>query len=227
MKNKELAYDYIHSYLFKDAGVADQVPGDQNLETDDREALLEILGTIGDMAANSSKYNQLLQQENQKIGIKANEMALSNMENTYQTIISIKTSLQQVIGDLKRAFNYVMLMYLAAFLLGVGLIVVSVVFAVQGKTILSIAFGAIGLADLVAYFIFKPPLEIQNSRSNLIQLMIVVTNWFADLMNLNTYMGNKMSEITLDEIKKISETLNDNTAKMLELIEKYGEVRKD
>ena len=53
--------------------------------------------------------------------------------------------------------------------------------------------------------------------------MIIITNWFADLMNLNTYMSNRNAIITLEEIDQISEKQNQNTAKTIDLIEKYSE----
>ena len=54
--------------------------------------------------------------------------------------------------------------------------------------------------------------------------MIIITNWFADLMNLNTYMSNRNAIITLErDIDQISEKQNQNTAKTIDLIEKYSE----
>ena len=44
-------------------------------------------------------------------------------------------------------------------------------------------------------------------------------------MNLITYMANKPGGVTLDELEKISEKQNSNTARMIELMEKYGESR--
>jgi hypothetical protein len=105
------------------------------------------------------------------------------------------------------------------------LIVTSIYFATQDKTILAVAFGAVGFVDLVTTFFFKPPTEIQNSRSNLTQLMIIITNWFAELMNMNTYIAQKADAINLDEMKDIGDTLNESTRKMVELIEQYSEMR--
>lgn len=154
---------------------------------------------------------------------KVMQLNLTNIENTYDTIMSIKTSLQDVIKDAKSAYKYVLYMYVAAFLLGIALMAVAIVFAARAETILAVAFGTIGLADLVTQFIYKLPLELQSSRSNLAQLMIAITNWFADLRNLNTYMANQGPSITLEEISILSEKQNANTAQILDLIERYSE----
>ena len=114
-------------------------------------------------------------------------------------------------------------MYVVAFYLGIALIVTSIVFAAYDQMILRVAFGTIGLVDIVSHFIFKPPLELQNSRANLAQLMVILTNWSADVMNLNNYYAVAGQAITFEQVEKISDVQNHNTKKMLDLIEKYCE----
>lgn len=219
MENKELAYQYVEEYLFRNAKIGEVAGDDPLLSVEDKMELKNVLDSLAQLTSNAQNF--LLQQQEEIIHQK--KMNSANMENTNQTIMSMKSSLQDVIRDAKTAYKFVLWMYVMAFFLGIALIVVAVVFAVQGKMILSIAFGSIGLIDIVTHFIFKPPLELQSSRSNLTQLMIVVTNWFADLMNLNTFMAQKGPDITLDEINQISDKLNANTAKSLDLIERYSE----
>jgi len=219
MKNKNLAFDYIHEYLFRNEQVAANLVSEQSLSPEDRQELSDILGVLGQMSQNARNYNKV---NNQVLG-KAMELSMENMANTTQTIMSIKSSLQEVIRDAKSAYKYVLWMYVLAFMLGIALIAVAVVFAAQGKTILSIAFGTIGLIDIVSHFIFKPPLELQSSRANLTQLMIVVTNWFSDIVNLNTFITARGEALTLTELSEISDKQNANTAKMIDLIERYSE----
>ncbi len=219
MENKELAFEYISEYLFKNEKIIEVAKKDISITDEDKTELMNILDTLGTMSSNARNF-VLLQQEDIA---KQKKMITANMENTNQTIMSMKSSLQDVIRDAKTAYKFVLWMYVMAFFLGIALIVIAVIFAAQGKMILSIAFGSIGLIDIVSHFIFKPPLELQSSRSNLTQLMIVVTNWFADLMNLNAFMAQKGPDITLDEINQISDKLNSNTAKSLDLIERYSE----
>jgi hypothetical protein len=219
MENKELAYQYIEESIYRNAKIGEIAKDDSTLSVEDKVELKRTLDVLSELYSNSQNF--IIQQQEEVIQQK--KMATANMENTNQTIMSMKSSLQDVIRDAKTAYKFVLWMYVMAFFLGIALIVVAVVFAVQGKMILSIAFGTIGLIDIVTHFIFKPPLELQSSRSNLTQLMIVVTNWFADLMNLNTFMANQGADITLDQINIISDKLNANTAKSLDLIERYSE----
>ncbi|MCB0441855.1 MAG: hypothetical protein H6583_03850 [Alteromonas sp.] len=233
MKNKALAFDYIQELLYQNPDADLAAEKDPQLEEDDRKELGDILGTIRLLFDKAEAYKQSTDEQMQELERvqlettkKAFQYNTQNIENTYQTIMSIKTSLQNVVKDASRAYNYIMIMYITVFVLGVGLIVTSIVFAAQDKTILAIAFGAVGFIDLVTTFFFKPPLEIQNSRSNLTQLMIIITNWFAELMNLNTYISTRGDKIELDEMMKVGKTLNNSTREMIELIEKYGEIRK-
>lgn len=223
MKNKELAYDYINDYLFKSQIVSEHVGDDERLTEEDKNELLATLSTIGNMSSNARNFNALSLEEKEQSMTKVMQLNLTNIENTYETIMSIKSSLQDVIKDAKSAYKYVLYMYVAAFMLGIALMAVAVVFAARGETILAVAFGTIGLADLVTQFIYKPPLELQSSRSNLAQLMIAITNWFADLMNLNSYMGYKGTSISLKEISELSKKQYANTAQILDLIERYSE----
>lgn len=219
MENKSLAFDYIYSYLYENENVADDVPTEPNLSEKDRQELSALFDAMKQLIHKSRAYNELSGLYNQQ----AIELAMENSKNTMATIINIKNTLSDIINDAKVAYKYVLWMYLLAFVLGLGLIVVAIVFAAMGKTILAIAFGTIGLLDIVSHFIFKPPLELQSSRSNLTQLIIVVTNWFTDLVNLNSYINNRGGDLSLEEQIKISEKQNLTTEKMVKLIEKYSE----
>ena len=225
MKNKDLAYDYIYDFMYRTIDVADQVPNEDRFDDQDKQELQQMLGEIGIMSQNSGQLNQMAEDSLQQTLAEQYQLARENNKNTIDTMINLKNSLTDTIENAKRAYTYVLWMYIATFLLGIALIVVAIVFAAQDKMILAAAFGAVGLIDLLSYVIFKPPMEIQNSRSNLAQLTIIITNWFADLMNLNTYMNQNIDGLDFEGMKKISDKQNDNTAKMIELIEKYGEIR--
>jgi hypothetical protein len=219
MKNKETAYEYIRNWLFLDASIDRMVDRDDTLSSEDKEELINTFNVLKTMNQNSLAFQEV-QKENVR---KTMDLMQDNIGNTFTTIMSLKSSLQDVIRDAKRAYTFVMWMYVVAFYLGVALIITAIIFAALDKTILAIAFGTVGLADIVSHFIFKPPLELQTSRSNLAQLMVVLTNWFSDLMNLNSYLSLKGSNITFEELERISSKQNSNTQQMLEMIEKYCE----
>ena len=233
MVNKELAFDYIERFWYKDAAIDEFVTQEEKLGAADKTELMQLVGSIKTVIEKAQNYETLQTENGKKLNDMQTENAIEafkfntqNIQNTYMTIMSIKTSLQDLVKDARKAYNYVMFMYIAAFLIGAGLLVTSIVFAAQGKTILAIAFGSVGFIDLVTTFFFKPPLEIQNSRSNLTQLLIIVTNWFADLMNQNTYISSRGTNITLEEMGIVSDRLNNSTREMVKLIEEYSENRK-
>ncbi len=216
MEKKDIAFDYINRLLFVDSSAEKDIPNDLNLNEKDKEELLHILNNI-------KAISQKPQPELMEFQIKNIEKMQSNMDNTIDTMMNLKNSIQDVIKDSKRAYKYVLWMYIVAFYFGIALLIVALVFAAYDKMILSIAFGSVGLIDVVSHFIFKPPLELQSSRANLAQLMVILTNWFADVMNLNSYFAQSGKPITMAEIKDISSKQNHNTEMMLEFIEKYCE----
>lgn len=219
MENKPLAFDYMQKALFENMNIGDTLDQESLLNKEDKKELKYILDSIKGLGTQALQ-NQAPPENFMKVQIDAMNRSVLN---TYDTIISLKESLQDVIKDAKSAYQYVLLMYLFAFYLGVALIVTSIIFAAQDKVFFSMAFGAIGLIDIVTHFIYKPPLDLQSSRANLAQLMVILTNWFSDVMNLNTFMAQQGQNLSLDQLKELSDKQNANTEKMLGLIEKYCE----
>ncbi len=219
MENKSLAFDYMQKALFENMNIGDTLDNETKLNQDDKKELKSILDSIKGLGTQAMQ-NRAPQDNYLKVQFDAMNRSVLN---TYDTIISLKESLQDVIKDAKSAYQYVLLMYLFAFYLGVALIVTSIIFAAQDKVFFSMAFGAIGLIDIVTHFIYKPPLDLQSSRANLAQLMVILTNWFSDVMNLNTFMAQQGQNLSLDQLKELSDKQNANTEKMLGLIEKYCE----
>ncbi len=219
MENKPLAFDYMQKALFENMNIGDTLDQESLLNKEDKKELKYILDSIKGLGTQALQ-NQAPQENYMKVQFDAMNRSVLN---TYDTIISLKESLQDVIKDAKSAYQYVLLMYLFAFYLGVALIVTSIIFAAQDKVFFSMAFGAIGLIDIVTHFIYKPPLDLQSSRANLAQLMVILTNWFSDVMNLNTFMAQQGQNLSLDQLKELSDKQNANTEQMLGLIEKYCE----
>lgn len=219
MKNKELAFDFISRAMFQDINAGSEDELSKQFSPEDQTEMNTILEGLRGLHQGAMNY----QATQQDLAKKTETINLRNIENTIETVISLKESLQDVIKDAKGAYKKVMWMYIIAFYLGIGLIVTAIVFAAYDKAILAIAFGAIGLIDLATQFIFKPPLDLQSSRSNLAQLVVALTNWFADLMNLNSYLSVKGSSITIKDLESISAKQNSTTEHMLKLIEQYCE----
>ncbi len=93
---------------------------------------------------------------------------------------------------------------------------------------LPIVFGGLGIADIIAYFITKPPLDRQRSRANLAQLQAAYFNFFVDVYNWNSHLGHltQTGQINFKNVKDVSDILIQNTDKTMELIEKYCELNK-
>ncbi|PKO98230.1 MAG: hypothetical protein CVU14_08420 [Bacteroidetes bacterium HGW-Bacteroidetes-9] len=145
------------------------------------------------------------------------------LETTRQTSNGFKSGLVDSLHQIKQGFRSAMIMYTVAFYVGIGLILAAVVFAWLGKgSLLPIAFAGLGVADLIAYFITKPPLELQKSRANLAQLQTAYYNWFIDLFNWNAVASG--GETMINQYKIVSEMTLKNTERTMKMIEDYCEI---
>ena len=127
MTNKSVAYDYMSTCLLQNKNIAESLPGETNLNEEDKSELAQMLNLVKGLGEDRSALQSMMQQENLAMRGETNKMLMENMHNTFNTSISIKTSLQDVIKDAKTAYRYVLWMYILAFLIGLGLIVVAVV----------------------------------------------------------------------------------------------------
>ncbi len=152
------------------------------------------------------------------------QLAINQMKTTMQTADAFKTALRKTIDQIDSGFQSSMTMYQVAFYLGITLMVVSIPFAMwTGKSILGLAFAGIGVADLIGFFITQPPKDIQYSRAHLAQLQAALFNWFNDSYNWNAYLQTLNGSHTdvFPRVKEVSDTLLNNTERMMGLIDKY------
>lgn len=144
--------------------------------------------------------------------------------STLETAESFKSGLRNTVVQIERGFRSTMIMYEVAFYLGVGLILAAILMAfVKEQSLLAIAFGSLGIIDIIVYFITKPPQDLQFSRARLAQLEAAFFNWFIDYTSWNGAMMNLAQQGRLDfnAMTKISNTLMEHTEKTMELIDKY------
>jgi len=156
-------------------------------------------------------------------------LLLNQMKTTMETADKFKWALSDTIEQIEEAYKSVMRMYKISFYLGIILIIFSLFFAIFDKaSLLPIIFSGMGVADIITFFIAKPPQNLQNSRANLAQLQAAFFNWFIDVYNWNSYLAylTQINQINFENVKKVSETLLDNTNKTMELIEEYCELKK-
>ncbi|MBI5372100.1 MAG: hypothetical protein HZA79_08750 [Sphingobacteriales bacterium] len=210
MKNKDLAFDVLLKTLVNPDDTTVNTMA-ASLSAEDIAELNNVLPAVRQQAMQINAFQKQV------------ELANSNMGNTYQTLINLKQSLDEAMGQARKGYAYVMWMYVIVFYLGIALIITAVVFAALDKTILAIAFGTIGLVDIVTYLLVKPPLELQASRSNYAQLTAALISWFTDLMNLNTYLTTLPAGTSFDKVAEVSKKQMENTRELMDLIETYSE----
>ncbi|MFM9910007.1 MAG: hypothetical protein ACKVOW_11700 [Chitinophagaceae bacterium] len=166
---------------------------------------------------------------NTKEFLRQHQTLAQSGDDTMNLVRKLKVSLiDNATGTLK-AYERVLLIYTIAFVLGILLIVTAVIFGAMDKTILSIAFGAMGLIDIVTYFITIPANKIQESRSNLSQLQVVLLVWLKDFINNDGLMiqqNNIQGGISIEDYQKLTEININNTIKLLRLIEDVAEPKK-
>lgn len=149
-------------------------------------------------------------------------------ETTGNTADTFKEGLQNTLGQIERGFRSTATMYKVGFYLGVALIIFSAIFAVvRNEPVLPIVFAGFGVADVITFFITKPPQQLQRSRADLAQLQAAYFNWFGDSYNWNSFLGIVGQignpQIIHQIMKEVSATMLDNTAKTMDIIEKYCE----
>jgi len=149
---------------------------------------------------------------------------LKQHEATQETAESFKSGLRNTVAQIERGFRSTMTMYEVAFYLGVVLILAAVVMAfLDNKSLLPIVFGSLGMVDVIAYFITKPPRDLQFSRARLAQLQAAFFNWFIDYTNWNGALMAMAQDGKLDfnAMTTVSKTLMEHTEKTMELIDRY------
>lgn len=144
--------------------------------------------------------------------------------------LELQIGLINVIRQIDKGYNRVMFMYTVSFYLGVGLIIIAAVSSIwRGSDQWSLALGGLGISDLIAFMIFRPAQQLQDSRSDLAQLYAAIFNWINDIHNWDRYL-QLIDRSTApggvpdsNKIKEVSEILVKNTENMMRIIEVYCE----
>lgn len=148
-------------------------------------------------------------------------------EEKFDIRIAVKESILEVLFQIEKGFRRVMLMYTIAFYLGIGLIIFSVIATVlYGTDAYMLLFGGAGIADIVAFFVFKPTEDLQRSRGNLAQLTSGFIAWYNDLHNWNHAVEREFyneddtpKKVNLEALKEISKRSILNTVTIMMAIE--------
>ena len=226
MSDKEIAFDVLRDFMSRTDSL-ETIEYEENFGMQNQELEQKTIQLL--------KHTQVLKQHSQEFLLSQQEAAkrqgaltLRNLEHTYETLIEIKQSLSESLSQAKKGYGQVMTMYNVAFYLGIALIVTSAVFGAMGKPYLAIIFGAMGIADILTFFLKNPPKDLQTSRANYTQLAVCLTHWYSETLNWSTFYAKAQSNMIngqsfLIEANEIADRLNENTEKVLGLIEKYSE----
>ncbi|PVW16235.1 hypothetical protein [Marixanthomonas spongiae] len=146
-------------------------------------------------------------------------------EQTFEVIHDLKESLKHTLKESENSQNITKIMYVLSFVLGLALIVVAVLFAIQGKTILAIAFGTFGMADIVAHFIADPPARLQESRSNYVQLTALTLAWFKETINNDGCIAasGQMTPEMIKNYNSLAENYVNNTERFFKMVDDLAE----
>lgn len=150
------------------------------------------------------------------------------LETTAETANAFKKGLQQTIAQVDKGFKSTMLMFQAAFYLGIALVVAAMIYGMcGGRPLISTVFGGVGSLELLVFFLTKPPLYLQASRSNLAQLQAAYFNWFLDISNWNSLLGALANQgpLQFDQVREISEAVFRSTDQTMSLISQYCGLR--
>ncbi len=217
--DKEIAYDVIRRTL------SDQSFMQAIMENPDNVLLQQGIKTKDEI--NELKNVLSVIETSNLLSSQTVKQMMDQQTKTFEMANKLKTGLLDVTKQIQSGFKSVMTMYNVAFYLGVLLIGLSAILAIwKGEALLPIVFGGLGISDVIAYFITKPPQGLQNSRANLAQLQAAYYNWFIDVYNWNSFLLYllKRNQLTLQNIKEVSGTLLQNTGQMMKLIDKYCEI---
>lgn len=133
------------------------------------------------------------------------------------------------LDDIDNGFKKVMIMYLITFYLGIGLIVLSCLFSIlsAGREI-TLLSGGLGLADVVAFLIFKPAESLQRSRGSLAQLISAFLTWYLDSKNCMQVYKKEMSgnADSIDLYDRVSRRNVLNTIYLMQAIQQMNEPAK-
>jgi hypothetical protein len=157
-------------------------------------------------------------------------------ERRAESKLELQQGLVGIIKQIAQSYWYITWMSNITFILGVVLILLSAISSlILQEDTASYLMGALGLAGVIGPLVFRPSLDLQNSRANLAQLQAIFINWINDVHNWNRYWELVMNQNRssnqppppLEEVSRISSTLVNSARQMMELIEQYCELPLD
>jgi hypothetical protein len=201
LKDNESLMSYIKSDDFTpvDWGLAD------HKQRDEFNSCLNLI--IAGMQMNSMQSEAIAEQHKANLNI----LSLSN-----DMVFGIKSTLKQI----DAAYRVTSRMYQVSFMLGIALIIMAIITGFIGKdSLLTSIFGALGLLDVLVFFLLKPQEKLQASRSSLAQVQAALYNWYIESMNIRGSIQHP-TELR-DRFFEASKVNMANTEKTLDMLQRY------
>ena len=154
---------------------------------------------------NSSRDNEFIDKMN-ALSLKVQEIFVNLLDSSF--------------NDSRNTFKKILRMSYIVFGTGIILFFLAVVFSlIEGKEMFSIAFGAFGAINFIAFFIFRPINQVQYALSNLLQAETIFIN-FWDQVHFWADFGTS-EEITKKQ--EASKNLHEMTLKTVSMFQDYLE----
>lgn len=122
----------------------------------------------------------------------------------------LRDKIKNVIDDIDNGFKTVMFLYKIAFYFGIVIILFGIIGLIvfDDKPIFA-GLTITGVADFIAFFIFKPIDGIQKSRASLAQVIVGFLTWYNDIRNWSKIIeleinNNNLNYNNLKDISSIS-----------------------
>ena len=209
------------------------VSNDLQIPQEERQLAHDLLNELVDLygSDNSNSFPEILY----KILIKYNsskskEIPIENLSEQDDMQINKHTNrvqdlafstLQNTMESAKQTYGRISVMSYIIFGIGISLFIASFITGISNpkEPLVTGILGALGIANFVTYFIFRPIQNIQKALSNLLQAEIIYMNFWDQIHFWAPYGGSNKIEIT----REGSERLNNLTKETLKMLQDYLE----
>lgn len=125
------------------------------------------------------------------------------------------------LGHAEKAFDINIKINIIVVAVGISLLTYSIVYsAFKNLDIYSTAFGTLGVASFIALFYFTPQRKISKTVGDLVQIQMLYRAFCMQAEAVSDYDYNTRKTKTMDEVKKMNDSLLENTLKVIDKIEK-------
>lgn len=128
----------------------------------------------------------------------------------------------RTIGDFETAFKVNLGISIIVVIIGITLIAYAIVYSwIKSLDLYSTAFGTLGVVSFITTFFLTPQRNIEETVGNLTQMQICYRTYAAQWEAINDYLWYHEKTISIDELQKINDQLENLTCKTVEEIENF------